>query len=182
MRKQSQLKVMPRKESSANPSGTSHELGPVSNFERSVMSTLNEMERMFEETMHRPFFGYNWQPFRHVFQGLGSFGEFSPAVDIFDEGNHIVVKSELPGLTKDDINVELLGNTLSISGEKRAEEKIDRKGYFRLERSHGAFRRNLSLPEGVEYGKARAEFKNGILEVRIPKAGEKGTTRRITIE
>jgi HSP20 family protein len=182
MRKQTHLKVMPREESGGAPTRGSHEMSTGSSFERTILSTLNEMERMFEETMHRPFFGFNMQPFRHVFQGVGSLGEFSPAVDIFDEGNHIVVKSELAGMSKDDINVELIGNTLCISGEKKGEEKIDHKGFFRMERTYGSFRRNLSLPEGIDYGKAKADFKNGVLEVRIPKTGEKGSVRHIPIE
>ncbi len=181
MRKQTQLKVMPRKESGTSSSG-GHDLSTGATFERSVLSTLNEMERMFEETIHRPLFGFNLQPFRHALQGWSSYGDFSPSVDIFDEGNHIVVKSELPGLTKDEISVELIGNTLCISGEKKAEEKVDRKGYFRMERSYGSFRRNLTLPEGIDYGKAKADFKNGVLEIKLPKAGEKGSVRHIPIE
>lgn len=184
MRRHAELKVMPREET-GKPSGKhvsgALETTPATSFEKSILSTLNEMERMFEETIHRPFFGFNMQPFRHVFQGLGSFGEFSPAVDIFDEGKELVVKSELPGMKKEDISVELLGNTLCISGEKKAEEKVDQKGYFRMERSYGSFRRNLALPEGIDYGKARADFKNGVLEVRIPKVGEKSSVRHIPI-
>ncbi len=166
------LKVVPRKEESLTPWEKS--AWPTS-LERSVLSTLNEMERLFEETVHRPFFGFNWRPF-------GSHGEFSPVVDVFDEGNYIVVKSELPGMTRDDISIEVMGNTLCISGEKKSEEKIDQTGYFRAERSFGQFRRNLTLPEGIDYRKVKANFKDGILEVRIPKSEEKGSARRITIE
>ncbi len=176
MARGTQLKVMPRKEESL----TNREWGSTS-LERSVLSTLNEMERMFEETMHRPFFGFNWRPFQ-AFRGAGSFGEFSPAVDVFDEGTHIVVKSELPGMTRNDLNVELIGNTLCISGEKKSEEKVNQTGYFRAERSFGQFRRNLTLPEGIDYGKIKANFKDGVLEVRIPKTEEKGASRRISIE
>jgi len=184
MRRHGDLKMMPREEtgkSSGKRESGALETTPSTSFERSILTTLNEMERMFEETIHRPFFGFNMQPFRHVFQGLGGFGEFSPAVDIFDEGKEIVVKGEFPGMGKEDINVELLGNTLCISGEKKSEEKVDRKGYFRMERGYGSFRRNLTLPEGIDYGKVKAEFRNGVLEVRIPKAGEKSSVRHIPI-
>jgi HSP20 family protein len=185
MRRHKELKVLPREESgttSGKQAAGGHELGPVTSFERSVLSTLSEMEQMFEETIHRPFFGFNMQPIRHALQGVGSFGEFSPAVDIFDDGNEIVVKSELPGMKKEEISVDLHGNTLTISGEKKAEEKVDRKGYFRMERSHGSFRRDLSLPEGIDFGKVKADFKDGVLEVRIPKSAEKSSVRHIPIE
>lgn len=185
MRRQTGLKVMPR-EDTGKTSGRrvtgALETTPVTSFERSILTTLNEMERMFEEAVHRPFFGFNMQPFRQVFHGLGRFGEFSPAIDIFDEGNEVIVKSELPGMKKEDINVELLGNTLCISGEKKSEEKVDQKGFFRLERSYGSFRRALTMPEGIDYGKAKADFKNGILEIRIPKTGERSLMRHIPIE
>jgi len=183
MRRHSELKVMPR-EDTGKKSGRhitgALETTPVSSFERSILTTLNQMEKMFEESIHRPFFGFNVQPFRHIFPG--SFGEFSPAVDIFDEGKEIVVKSELPGMKKEEISVELLGNTLCISGEKKSEEKVERMGFFRMERSYGSFRRNLSMPEGIDYGKAKADFKNGVLEIRIPKTGGKGSVHHIAIE
>ncbi len=176
MARGTQLKVVPRKEESL----TTREWGPTS-LERSMLSTLNEMERMFEETVHRPFFGLNWRPFQTLL-GAGTYGDFSPVVDIFDEGDHIVVKSELPGLTKNDINVEMIGNTLCISGEKKSEEEVNKAGYFRAERSFGQFRRNLTLPEGIDYGKIKASFKDGVLDVRIPKSEGKESARRISIE
>lgn len=185
MKRQTGLNVVSREgtgKSSGKHSTGGHEMTPVSSIERSILSTLNEMERMFDETIHRPFYGFNMQPLRHMFQELGSFGGFSPAVDIFDEGSHIVVKSELPGINKEDVKVEMLGNILCICGEKKAEEKIDQKGFFRMERSHGSFRRNLSLPEGIDYSKAKADFKDGVLEIRIPKSGEKGSVVEIKVD
>jgi HSP20 family protein len=171
---------MPREETGLTTQERRSGWVPTS-LERSVLGTLNEMERMFEEAVHRPFFGFNWRPF-HALQGAGSYSDFSPAVDIFDEGNHIVVKSELPGMTKNDINIEVMGNTLCISGEKKSELKVDQTGYFRAERSFGQFRRNLTLPEGIDYRKVKANFKDGILEVRIPKSENKESARRIPIE
>jgi HSP20 family protein len=184
MRRQTELKVLPleetRKTSGRRVPGAL-ETTAAASFERSVLSTLNEMEKKFEEAIHRPFLRFNMQPFRHIFHGLGSFGEFSPAVDIFEDANGIVVKSELPGMKKEDIKVELLGNTLCISGEKKSEEKVGRRGFYRLERSYGSFKRNLSMPEGIDYGNAKADFKNGILEIRIPKTDKKSLVQHIPI-
>jgi HSP20 family protein len=186
MRRQSELKVMPREESGRAAEkpfkSGGFETDRVTNVERGILTTLGEMERAFEETLHRPFFGFNMAPWRQMFQGFSSFGEFSPSVDIYDEGNYLVVKAEVPGIPKESINVDFYGNTICISGEKKAEEKVERKGYFRSECTQGAFRRTLTLPEGVDYGKAKASYKDGVLEVQIPKAGEKSSVRHIPIQ
>lgn len=185
MKRRTELKVTPHEDtgtSKAKGSGVEHQRGLTTSYEKGLLSTLNDMEKMFEETIHRPFFGFNMQPFRHVFQGLGSWGEFSPSVDIYDDDGEIVVKSELPGMSKEDIKVDLLGNTISISGEKKSVEKIDRSGYFRIERSFGSFRRNLSLPEGLDYGRVRADFSDGVLEVRIAKTDKSGSVRHVPIK
>jgi len=159
-----------------------YEVSPVMNVERGILTTLNEMERAFEESLHRPFFGFNMSPLRQMLQGFGTVGEFSPAVDIYDEGKYLMVKAEIPGIPKESISVDFYGNTICISGEKKAEEKVERKGYFRSECSHGAFRRTLTLPEGIDYGKAKASFKDGVLEVQIPKTSEKSSVRHIPVE
>jgi len=186
MRRQTELKVMPREESGKAAEkqfkAGGYETSPVANVERGILTTLNEMERAFEESLHRPFFGFNMTPLRQMFQGFGAFGEYSPTVDIYDEGNWLVVRAEVPGIPKESISVDFYGNTICISGEKKGEEKVERKGYFRSECSYGSFRRTLTLPEGVDYGKAKASFKDGVLEVKIPKAGEKSSVRHIPIQ
>jgi HSP20 family protein len=186
MRRQPELKVMPREESGKTAEkqykAGGYEASPVTNVERGILTTLNEMERAFEESLHRPFFGFNMTPLRQMFQGFGTAGEFSPAVDIYDEGNYLVCKAEIPGIPKESISVDFYGNTICISGEKKSEEKVERKGYFRSECSHGAFRRTLTLPEGLDYGKAKASFKDGVLAVQIPKSGEKSSVRHIPVQ
>ena len=92
-----------------------------------------------------------------------------PAVDLFEEKDDIVVKSELPGMGKDDIEVNLTDHTLTIKGEKKKEEEVKEEKYYRSERSYGAFVRTLELPTDVHADKVKATFKNGILEVRVPK-------------
>lgn len=78
--------------------------------------------------------------------------------------------------------VKLVENSLVISGEKKSEEKVEQKDYLRLERSYGSFSRSLRLPEGVDTEKARASFKDGILEIRIPKTEPTSIVRQVKVE
>ena len=95
-----------------------------------------------------------------------------PTVDVFEEKDDIVVKAELPGIEKDKIEVNLTDRTLTIKGEKKKEENIKEENYYRAERSYGSFLRTLELPNEVRADKVKASFKNGILEVRMPKTEE----------
>ena len=109
--------------------------------------------------------------------------ELSPAVDIFEQDDFVVVKAELPGMKKEEINIELNAGLLRITGEKKREEKIERKDYYRMERSEGSFERRISLPSGIDTEKVKASFKDGILDIRIPKTEEaKRKERKIKIE
>ncbi|WP_236685646.1 Hsp20/alpha crystallin family protein [Geobacter pickeringii] len=149
--------------------------------EVSILSPLREMERWFEESINRPFFGMNWMPLRHMLHDLGGGMEMMPAVDMFEEGGNLVVKAELPGMTKESLNLRIVDNNLIISGEKNTEEKIERSNFLRLERSHGSFSRTLGLPDGLDTEQIRASFRDGVLEVRIPRT-ETSTVRQITVE
>src|SRR5215510_3167499 len=96
----------------------------------------------------------------------------APAIDLFEENDDIVVKAELPGMEKDNIEVNLSDNTLTIKGEKKKAEEVKEENYYRCERTYGNFTRNIELPKAVYGDKVKASFKNGILEVRIPKTEE----------
>lgn len=151
----------------------------VTKGEKGFFSPFEEMERWFEEALRRPFFAPAWVPrFK-----LSEFGASYPTVDIFEDGAHVVVKAELPGMNKDDIDVSIKDDVITISGEKKTEEKVEKKDYYRLERSFGSFTRSLHLPAETQTEKATASFKDGILEVRIPKtetAASKG--HKISVE
>lgn len=146
-----------------------------------ALSPFEDMERMFEEFFRRPFslIGPSWLP-RF---GLLEREEISPTVDIFEEGGDVVVKAELPGMKKEDIDVNITDDTITVSGEKKKEEKVERKDYYRMERSHGSFTRSFRMPTEVQTDKAKANFKDGVLEVRIPKTEEaKKKEKKIPIE
>jgi HSP20 family protein len=141
-------------------------------------SPFERIEELFEDFFRRSF--RPWFPsFPRLFEEMKP----TPTVDIFEDGDDIVVKSELPGMTKDDIEVNITENTITISGEKKSEEKIEKKNYYRLERSYGSFCRSFDLPVKIQPDKAKASFKDGVLEVRLPKSEEaKKRVRKITIE
>ncbi len=103
-----------------------------------------------------------------------------PAMDLVETQDHFVVRADLPGLSQDDISIELEDNVLTISGERKREEKTEKEGYFRLERASGQFARSLTLPEGIDAEAVTAEFKDGVLEVRVPKPEER-KPRRVSI-
>ena len=93
-----------------------------------------------------------------------------PAIDMYEENDQIVVKAEMPGLSKDDIQISVTDNILTIKGEKKKEEEDRGKDYYRSERAYGAFIRTLPLPAEINADKVQAIFKNGLLEIRLPKS------------
>jgi HSP20 family protein len=99
----------------------------------------------------------------------------APAIDLYEDKDDIVVKAELPGMSKDDIAVSLSDHMLTIKGEKKKEEEIKEENYYRCERSYGSFLRTLELPKDVHPDKVEASFKNGVLQVRMPKTEEAKT-------
>jgi HSP20 family protein len=94
---------------------------------------------------------------------------FAPATDLIESETHYIVRADLPGLSEDDINVELDGNLLSISGERSSEDEQRTGGYLRVERSSGSFRRSVRLPQGIDGNAIEASFDRGVLEVSVPK-------------
>ena len=103
-----------------------------------------------------------------------------PAMDLTEAEDHFVLKADLPGLSEDDVSIEVQDNTLTISGERSAEHVQREKGWHRIERSFGRFSRALTLPDGVNPDGVTADFDRGVLSVRIPKPEER-QPRRIAI-
>jgi HSP20 family protein len=143
--------------------------------------TFDEFERMFEDFWRQPFPSF-FSSFPSLFRPLrGEVFRRGPSVDVYEEKDDVVVKAEIPGLTKEDVHVSLTDTTMTLSGEKKKEEKVKDDDYFYSERSHGKFSRTLSLPCKVKSDKGKATFKDGILEVRIPKT-EEAKKRQITVK
>jgi HSP20 family protein len=103
-----------------------------------------------------------------------------PPMDLVEADDHFVLKADLPGLSDGDVAIEVQDGTLRISGERKDEHEQRERGWYRIERSFGSFSRSLSLPDGVDPGGIKAEFHDGVLEVRIPKPEER-KPRRIEI-
>jgi HSP20 family protein len=150
----------------ANKTATA--LAPTRAF-RDLMTT--DPFRYFQERFNRLF--------EEAFGPLATFREepwslttWSPACDIYETDNEIVVKAELPEVRKEDVHVTLENNVLTIRGERKLEEKTERENYRRVERSYGEFLRSFTLPTSIDPNKIGAEFKDGMLRVTLPKREE----------
>ena len=99
-------------------------------------------------------------------------GSWIPAVDIYETKDSIVLNVELPGVTKENISLEVKESTLTIKGEKKLEKDVKEENYHRMERSYGSFMRAFTLPSTMHQDKVKAKFRDGILEITIPKAEE----------
>src|SRR4051794_27161976 len=103
-----------------------------------------------------------------------------PAMDLLETADHFVLRADLPGMTQDDVNIELEDSTLTVSGERKSEHEDKQEGYYRVERAFGSFSRSLTLPKGIDADAVTANFENGVLEIRVPKPEER-KPRRISI-
>jgi len=124
--------------------------------------------------------------FERIFRtwmGPVSFSEFSwnPTVDVAETSDEVVVKAEMPGMSKDDIDITVEDNQLILSGEKKQEQEEKDSNYYRVERSYGAFRRIFTLPARVDVATVKATYQDGVLTVRVPKA-EAAKAKKIEIE
>jgi len=131
------------------------------------LAPFEEIEHWFDEAWRRPFslFTPRWHG------GLSEeFETVLPAVDIYEEGNSIVLKADLPGLEKEDVDIHIADNILTVSGERKKEEKFEKGDYFRYERTHGSFYRRFELPTGIDVNKVKAHMENGVLELKLPRA------------
>jgi HSP20 family protein len=118
--------------------------------------------------------------FDRFFEGRAANGtsrRWVPAMDLVETDDHLVLRGDLPGMTEDDVDIEIKDSVLTVSGERRAEHEDKGEGYHRVERAFGSFSRSLSLPQGIEPERVEANFKDGVLEVRIPKPAEAKPTR-----
>jgi HSP20 family protein len=130
---------------------------------RELNSLQSEMNRLFNTFFDAPAAGGG---------NGGSLRRWVPAMDLVEAKDGYVLRADLPGLSESDINIEVENNVLTVSGERKAEHRVEGEGYYRVERAFGSFARSLTLPEGVDADAVQANFDKGVLEVRIPKPEE----------
>jgi HSP20 family protein len=128
---------------------------------RDIMNLRNQMDALFNEI------GMGLLP-RTAGQTEAA-ATWSPAVDIYETDKEIVLKAELPDIKQEDIRVSVDNNRLSITGERKFESEVTRENYHRIERSYGTFARTFTLPPTVDQDNIRAEYKQGVLTVSLPK-------------
>ena len=107
-------------------------------------------------------------------------GTWYPAVDMFDDDDKIVIKAELPGMDKKDISVDIENRVLTLSGERNYDNEVEEENYYRRERATGKFKRAFNLPADVDEDQIKADFKDGVLKVEIPKPEEQ-KPKQITV-
>src|SRR4051812_39908337 len=137
---------------------------------RELTSLQNEMNRVFSSFFDSPAGGGNGQSLRR----------WVPAMDLVETEEHFVLRADLPGLGTEDVNIEVEDNVLTVSGERKVEHETQREGFYRVERASGAFRRSLTLPDGVNLDDIAASFDKGVLEIHIPKPEER-KPRKVSI-
>ena len=107
-------------------------------------------------------------------------GMWNPAVDLYEKDDYFVIKAELPGVDKKDISIDLKDRVLTLSGERSYENEVKEENYYRKERSYGKFQRAFTLPADVDSDKIKAEFKDGLLQIEVPKP-EQQKPKQVTI-
>jgi len=131
---------------------------------RELNSLQQEMNRLFGNFFDSP----------GAAPGNGGARRWIPAMDLAETEDSYVLHADLPGLTEDDVKIEFEDNVLTVSGERKSEQREEGKGgYVRIERASGSFTRSLTLPAGIDAGAIEAGFDNGVLEVRIPKPAQR---------
>jgi HSP20 family protein len=134
-----------------------------------LLSFQHEMNRMFD------------QFFRGGNGDEAKVSTWRPSVDIYETDDALVIKAELPGVSKDDVSVDVHQNTLTLRGQRKHETEVKDEHYHRVERSYGSFQRSFTLPATVDAEKAEASFKDGVLELRLPRL-ESAKPRQIAIQ
>ena len=138
----------------------------------SVAGFRHEMDRLFDSFFHEPF----------AWPNPGGAAElWNPTLDVSETDQEVVVRAEVPGLGPDDLNINIVGNSLVLSGEKKEEQEHKGEGYWHTERRFGAFRREVPLPRGVDAEKVSADYAKGVLTVHLAKSPE-AAARRIEVK
>ncbi len=128
---------------------------------RDLMSVQDEMNRLFDDFFGRPVMRRDWTE-----------AAWCPCVDVSETKDSVIINTEIPGMSKDDVKVSIQDNVLTLSGEKKQENEEKDANYHRTERSYGSFSRSFTLPTTVQADKVKAAYKDGILRITLPKSEE----------
>ncbi len=137
---------------------------------RNVSTLQDRINRMFDEAFTRKEFNDD-----------ATMGAWRPDVDIYDTDNALIVKAELAGVPKENVTVDVKDNILTIKGERSVDKEVKEENYYRRERSFGSFQRSFTLPAAINPDNIKATYKDGILEIEIPKPEEK-KPKQVTID
>lgn len=127
---------------------------------RSVSTLQEQVNRLFQDSFFR------------TRADESSLSAWTPSVDIYEDGDQLVIKADLPDVNEKDIDIRIENNTLSIRGERKFEKKVSEENYLRVERAYGAFSRSFALPNTVNAEHINAEYRNGVLTITLPKREE----------
>jgi HSP20 family protein len=153
--------------------------GQLSKMEPAPTWTPFSIMRKFADEMDRMFEGIGLQGLeRKPWAGLE---RFSPKIDVFEREGKFIVRADLPGMSKDDLKVDITDDGITLEGERKYEHEENEKGVYRSERSYGRFTREIPLPDGVNADTAKATFKNGVLEISMEAPETTKAHRRIEI-
>lgn len=161
---------------------------PVRQSDRktSMVSPLDQFHTEFDRMVESMFSGFGIRPHGRMFNmptsGLDS-AALKPNIDVYGTTKEYVIEAELPGVEEKDLSIELLDDVLIISAERKHSETTDEKGYYRVERSYGSFRRTLDIPHDADRDKIRAKLNNGVLCITMPRTGiATASSRNIPID
>jgi HSP20 family protein len=128
---------------------------------RDVVSIQDEMNRLFDDFFGRPVARTDWTE-----------GMWNPSVDVSEDKDNVILRAEMPGMTKEDVKISIQDGVLTLKGEKKQEKVEKDKNYHRIERSYGSFCRSFQLPTSVKSDKVKATYKDGVLSITLPKSEE----------
>ena len=172
-----QANTQNEQESEQQASGQQTGLARRENFAPSAWASPFSFMRRFGEDMDKLFedFGFGGP-------GLARMADWSPQVEVTERDGQLIVRADLPGLSKDDVQVELTDDAILIRGQRKQEREEKREGYYRSERSYGSFYRLIPLPKGVKTENATATFRDGVLEITMPAPQGEALGRQLQIQ
>ncbi len=158
----------------------SKETSPAPKTESRSVSPLHEFDRFFDNVFDR-----GWMPMLHrdhpLWERFAGFDKGMPKVDVIERDAEVVVRAEVPGFEREDLEVSVSDRSVTVKGEHRQESKEEEGEFYRSEITTGSFSRSVPLPSDIDADKAEASFKNGILELTLPKLN-KATRRKVEVK